>query len=66
MIQQLKKELSQLKEEKNKLQEEKNELEEENTHLRVQVQDVKRMEEKLEKLLESYGERSRYIHSWSK
>ena len=59
--------IKQLEEEKNALKEEKNALKEENSQLReVQVQDMKRMEEKLQNLLECYGERSRYIHSWSK
>ena len=59
--------IKQLKEDKNVLEEENNELKEENSQLKeAQVQDMKRMEEKLQNLLESYGERSRYIHSWSK
>ena len=48
----------------NYLNEEKRKLQEEITQLRViQDQDMKRMEEKLENLLNSYGERSRYAHS---
>ena len=51
----------------NYLNEEKRKLQEEITQLRViQDQDMKRMEEKLENLLNSYGERSRYAHSWEK
>lgn len=51
----------------NYLNEEKRKLQEEITQLRViQDQDMKRMEEKLENLLNSYGERSRYAHSWKK
>ena len=51
----------------NYLNEEKRKLQEEITQLRViQDQDMKRMEEKLENLLNSYGERSRYAHSWAK
>ena len=49
------------------LQDQKNQLLEENNQLmEVQGLDLKNMEEKLQKLLESYGERSKYIHSWSK
>ena len=67
MIKQLKEDKNVLEEEKKKFEEENNELKEENSQLKeVQVQDMKRMEEKLQNLLENYGERSRYIHSWSK
>ena len=67
MIKQLKRELSQIMEENSQLTEENSQLTEENSQLKeVQVQDMKGMEEKLQNLLESYGERSRYIHSWSK
>ena len=55
-----------LKEGNNQLQELNKQLQEENFQLReVEVHDTKRMEEKLKNLLESYGERSRYAHSWS-
>ena len=49
----------------NYLKEEKKRLQEENTQLKViQDLDMKRMEEKLQNLLNSYGERSRFAHSW--
>ena len=67
LIQKLQEKLTQLKEEIKQLQDLIKQLQEENFQLReVEVQDTKRMEEKLQNLLESYGERSRYAHSWSK
>ena len=59
--------IRELQEQKSQLLEENNQLRSENDQLmEVQGQDLKEMEEKLHNLLESYGERSKYIHSWSK
>ena len=59
--------IRELQDQKNQLLEENNQLRGQNDQLmEVQGLDLKNMEEKLQNLLESYGERSKYIHSWSK